>query len=191
MSSYTSAVVALYKSHVEAEAAIKELQHAGFDLKKLSIVGRDYRTDEDVVGYYNAGDRMKYWGKMGAFWGGMWGLLFGSAFFFAPGIGPLIVAGPLVGWVAGALEGALAVGGISVIGAGLYSIGIPQDSILHYDAAFKAGKFLIMVHGTAEEAVRAKEIITRTAQEKIDVHAINFKDESQSASGAKPAKKAG
>jgi len=191
MSSHTSAVVALYKSHVEAETAIKELQHAGFDLKKLSIVGRDYRTDEDVVGYYNAGDRMKYWGKMGAFWGGMWGILFGSAFFFAPGIGPLIVAGPLVGWIVGALEGALAIGGISVIGAGLYSIGIPKDSIIQYDAAFKAGKFLIMVHGTAEEAARAKAIIARTAEGKIDEHAIKFKDESHSASGAKPAKKAG
>ena len=31
--------VAIYKSHAEAEAAVKELQQSGFDLKKLSIVG--------------------------------------------------------------------------------------------------------------------------------------------------------
>ena len=66
-----NAVVAIYKSHTEAEAGVKELQHSGFDMKKLSIVGRDYHTDEHVIGYYNAGDRMKYWGKMGAFWGGI------------------------------------------------------------------------------------------------------------------------
>jgi hypothetical protein len=54
-----------------------------------------------VIGYYNAGDRMKYWGKLGAFWGGFWGLLFGSAFFLIPGVGPLLVAGPLVGWIVG------------------------------------------------------------------------------------------
>ena len=66
-------VVAIYKSHAEAEAAIKELQRSGFDMKRLSIVGRDYHTDERVVGYYNTGDRMKYWGKLGAFWGGFWG----------------------------------------------------------------------------------------------------------------------
>ena len=89
-----SSVVAIYKSHIEAEAAVKELQKSGFDMKKLSIVGRDYHTEEDVVGYYNAGDRMKYWGKLGAFWGGFWGLLFGSAFFFIPGIGPVVVGGP-------------------------------------------------------------------------------------------------
>jgi hypothetical protein len=74
--------------HPEAEAAVKELQRGGFDMKKLSVVGKDYHTDEQVVGYYNAGDRMKYWGKMGAFWGGFWGLLFGAAFFWVPGVGP-------------------------------------------------------------------------------------------------------
>ena len=78
--------MAIYKSHTEAEAAVKELQQSGFDMKKLSIVGRDYHTDENVVGYYNTGDRMKYWGKLGAFWGGIWGLLFGSAFFLIPGV---------------------------------------------------------------------------------------------------------
>ena len=78
--------VATYSSHTAAEAAIKELQSSGFDMKKLSIVGRDYHTDEHVVGYYNTGDRMKSWGKMGAFWGWIWGLLFGSAFFLVPGV---------------------------------------------------------------------------------------------------------
>ena len=60
------AIVAIYKSHLEAETAVKELQQSGFDMKKLSIVGRDYHTDEHVVGYYNTGDRMKQWGKLGA-----------------------------------------------------------------------------------------------------------------------------
>ncbi len=77
----TNAVIAVYDNHSSAEGAVKELQKSGFDMKKLSVVGKDYHTDEQVVGYYNAGDRMKYWGKWGAFWGGFWGLLFGAAFF--------------------------------------------------------------------------------------------------------------
>ena len=89
-------VVSVFNTHPEAEEAIKELQKAGFDMKKLSVVGKDYQTDEHVVGYYNTGDRVKYWGKLGAFWGGLWGFLFGSAFFFIPGIGPLVVGGPIV-----------------------------------------------------------------------------------------------
>ena len=165
-----NSIVAIYQSHVEAEAAVKELQQSGFDMKKLSIVGRDQHTDEHVVGYYNVGDRMKYWGKMGAFWGGIWGWLFGSAFFLIPGIGPLIVAGPLVGWIVGALEGAVVVGGVSAIGAGLYSLGIPKDSILQYETALKTGKFVLIAHGTAEDTTRAREIINRTNPEALEEH---------------------
>ena len=60
--SATNSVVAVYDSHDEAEHAIKALQQAGVDMKSLSIAGRGTHTDEHVVGYYNAGDRMKYWG---------------------------------------------------------------------------------------------------------------------------------
>jgi hypothetical protein len=165
-----NAVVAIYKSHMEAEAAVKELQQSGFDMKKLSIVGRDYHTDEQVVGYYNTGDRMKHWGKLGAFWGGIWGLLFGSAFFLIPGVGPLLVAGPLVTWIVGGLEGAMILGGLSVLGAGLYSLGIPKDSILQYETALKSGKYVLIAHGSAEETARAQDIIKRTSPEALKEH---------------------
>lgn len=165
-----NSVVAIFKSHIEAEMAVKELQQAGFDMKKLSIVGRDYHTDEDVVGYYNAGDRMKYWGKLGAFWGGFWGLLFGSAFFLIPGVGPLVMAGPIVGWIVGALEGAVVVGGFSALGAALYSMGIPKDSVLQYETAVKSGKYVVIAHGTDMEAVHAREIISRTNPEAMQEH---------------------
>src|SRR5271165_5558183 len=166
-----NAVVAVYNSHVQAEEAVDQLKRAGFDMKKLSIVGKDYHTEENVVGYYNTGDRMKYWGKWGAFWGGIWGLLFGAAFFFVPGIGPVLVAGPLSAWIVAGLEGAVVVGGLSAIGAGLYSIGIPKDSILRYEVALKADKFLLIAHGTAEEVAKAKETIERTSPVEVNVHA--------------------
>jgi uncharacterized membrane protein len=109
--SKNNSIVPTYSSHAKAETAVNELQQAGFDMKKLSIVGRDYHTDEQVVGYYNAGDRMKYWGKLGTFWGGIWGMLFGSAFFGVPGLGPLRVAGPLVAWILGQSKAQLLLAG--------------------------------------------------------------------------------
>ncbi len=164
-------VVAVYHSHPEAEQAVKELQHAGIDMRSLSIVAKDYHTDEQVVGYYTAGDRMKRWGKTGAFWGGFWGLLFGSAFFAIPGIGPLLVAGPLVAWIVGALEGAAVVGGVSALGAGLFSMGIPKDSVLQYESAVKNDKFLLIVNGTASEIAKAKDILDTTQPAHLDLHA--------------------
>jgi uncharacterized membrane protein len=168
--STTNAVVAIYNSHDQAEHAIKELQLAGVDMKSLSIAAKNMHTDEQVVGYYNAGDRMKYWGKVGAFWGGLWGLLFGSAAFAIPGIGPILVAGPLVSWIIAALEGATVVGGVSAIGAGLISIGIPKDSVLKYDVALKTDKYLLVVHGTPSEVAHAKGVISRTEHSYYAVH---------------------
>jgi uncharacterized membrane protein len=168
--SKSSSIVAVYASHSEAEAAVKELQQAGFDMKKLSIVGRDYHTDEHVVGYYTTGDRMKYWGKQGAFWGGLWGLLFGSAFFWVPGLGPLLVAGPLVTWIVGAGVEAAVVGGLSAVGAGLYSLGIPKDSILRYETAIRNGSFVLIAHGTSEDVTRAQQIISRTSPAMAEQH---------------------
>jgi hypothetical protein len=51
MTTLSQALIAVYPSHNEAEAAVMQLQHAGFDMTKLSIVGRDYHSDEHVVGY--------------------------------------------------------------------------------------------------------------------------------------------
>ena len=165
-----SAVVAIYNTHIEAEEAVHELQKSGFDMQKLSIVGKDYQTEEEVVGYYTTGDRMKAWGKTGAFWGGLWGLMFGSAFFLIPGIGPLLAAGPLVGWIIGALEGAVVIGGLSALGAGLYGIGIPKDSIIEYETHVKAGKFVVIVHGSSDEASKSKSILISTSHQGIIEH---------------------
>jgi len=165
-----NSVVAVFTQHSGAENAIKALKDDRFDVKKLSIVGSDYRSNEDVVGFYNTGDRMMYWGKTGAFWGGLWGMLFGAAFLVIPGIGPIIAAGPVVTWIIGALEGAIMVGGISALGAGLFSLGIPKDSVVKYETSIKAGKFLLIAHGTADEVQHARNILQSSGAEEINVH---------------------
>lgn len=101
-----NAVVGIYNPHTETKATIKELQRSGFAMNKLSIVGKDYHTAGGVIGYHNAADRMKVWGELENFCGGLSGLLMGSAFYSIPGIGPVIVFGPLISWIVRALEGA-------------------------------------------------------------------------------------
>ena len=168
----TNAVVAIFDTHSEADEAVRELQKSGFDMKKLSVVGKDYHTEDHVVGYYNAGDRMKHWGKLGAFWGGLWGLLFGAAFFWVPGIGPVLIGGPLVAWIIAALEGAVVVGGLSAIGAGLFSLGIPKDSIVMYESAVKAGKYVVVAHGTAQDVAKAKDIMSNLKPNDLKDHVL-------------------
>ncbi len=58
-------VVAVFSDRNAAEAAVKKLAAAGFEMKNLSVVGKGYHTDEKVVGFYNTGDRIKFWGSRG------------------------------------------------------------------------------------------------------------------------------
>jgi hypothetical protein len=155
----SNSTVAIYDTHTFAEDAIKALREARFEMKQLSIIGKDYHTEEHAIGFYNAGDRMKFWGKLGAFWGGMWGWFVGAGLFLVPGIGHVIVLGPLVGWLAGALEGAALGAGVGVLGAALVSAGIPKDKVVKYQTAIGAGKFVVLVHGTSVEVDRARAIL--------------------------------
>ena len=115
---------------------------------------------------------MKYWGKWGAFWGGFWGLLFGAAFFWVPAIGHVLVGGPLVASIVAGLENALVVGGLSAIGAGLYSIGIPKDSIVTYETAVKAGQYVVVAHGTSAEAAKARNILSTLKPAELTDHVL-------------------
>ena len=166
----TNTVIAVFADHPAAEMAIKKLTSAGFDMKNLSVVGKGYHTDEKVVGFYNTGDRIKFWGTRGAFWGGFWGLFLGGIFVTVPVVGPVVVLGYIASIVVTAIENAVVVGGISALVAALYSIGVPKDSVIQYETAIKTDSFLVMAHGPAAEIARAKTILGTVNPSRIDVH---------------------
>jgi len=91
-------------------------------------------------------------------------------FFMILGIGHIVMGGPIVSIIVGGLEGAIAMGGLSALGAGLFSIGIPKDSIIKYEAAIKSDKYLVIAHGTADEVAKAKEILDPLDRVEIAVH---------------------
>jgi uncharacterized membrane protein len=169
-----SNTVAVFDRHSDAEVAIRKLQQGGFDMKHLSIVGRDYHTEEHAVGFYNAGDRVKYWGKLGSFWGMVFGILFAPAFFFIPGIGPILTGGIIGSLLMGTIEGAAvgaALGGTEGVLAGaLASLGIPKDSVVHYEASLKANKFLLIANGTSAEVQRARALLAEAGASELQVH---------------------
>jgi hypothetical protein len=80
------------------------------------------------------------------------------------------MAGPVVAWIVGALEGAVLVGGLSAVGAGLYGMGIPKDSVVKYELDLKTDKYLLLVHGTTSEVEQAREILATTQPINLTVH---------------------
>jgi hypothetical protein len=151
-----SIVVAVYPEHRAAEEAMKKLAKAGIDMKTISIIGKNYQTEETPVGYFNAADRAKVFGKLGGFWGGLFGILFGSLFLFIPVFGHIVVLGPLAAVVVNALEGAVLGGGAAAVVGALTAIGIPKNSVVRYETDIKADKFVVMVHGGAEIMEKAR-----------------------------------
>ena len=166
-------VVALFATHPEADAAIQALAKDGFAMRKLSLIGKGYHTEEKVSGFYNMGDRVRFWGSRGAFWGGMWGLFFGGLFLTIPIVGHVVVLGYLAAVAISAVEGAVTVGGLSAIGAALASIGIPKDSVMNYETAIKADEFVVMVHGGQSEVERAHDLLATLHPRQLDMHPLS------------------
>jgi len=156
-----TAPVYIYNTHVEAEEAIQSLSRAGFDVTKLSLIGKGYHSEEHPLGFYSTGDRIKAWGGMGAFWGGVWGMLMAPAVFFLPGLGVVAMAGPVVVALVGGLEGAVVVGGLSALGAAFSQMGATKEHAIKYETALKVDKFVLMVHGTDAEVDQAHAVLSK------------------------------
>lgn len=166
----TDSLVVIYDTQEQAEQGVRKLQEAGLDLNSLSIAAKGAHDEEEVVGYYSAGDGVRHCGKAGTFWDGLSGLLSGSGLFLIPGLGPILVAGPLVTAIVAGLEEAVFARGVNALGIAFMRTGIPRDSVLNYEAALNAGRFLLLVHGTPDAASRAKEIVGGTKHSSWTVH---------------------
>lgn len=116
VSKKNDSIVAVLNTYIEAKKAVRELQKAGFNMKKLSILGRDYA------------------------------------------------------WIICTLDVVAVVLGLSVVGAVLYSIGIPKDSILKYETSLKSNKFLVAAHGTTTEIDGARDILQGIPWAQAEVH---------------------
>ena len=162
--------IAVFSNHDAAEGAVKTLTAGGFAMKNLSVVGNGYHSEEKVVGFYSTGDRIKFWGSRGAFWGGFWGLFFGAIFMTIPFVGHVVVLGYLATVLISGVENAVVVGGLGALGAALYGAGIPKDSVIKYETAVKEDSFLVMARGTTEEVARAKAILGAVKPSNLDVY---------------------
>ncbi|HEX8533504.1 MAG TPA: hypothetical protein VF662_04995 [Allosphingosinicella sp.] len=162
--------VAVFGSHTAAEDALKTLERGGIDLRRISIIGRDYHSEEHPLGFFNLGERVRFFGKYGAFWGTLAGILFGSFVLFIPVFGHLVILGPLAATIVSGAQGALVGAGAGAVIGGLTAIGVPRDSAIRYDVQVKADKFLLLVQGDNAEVERARELLAGSEAESVETH---------------------
>jgi len=166
--SVQTSVIAVYPDHESAERAVKLLNKEGIPMSSLSIVGRDFQVSEKPIGFATPGYFAKEGASTGALVGGLFGMLMGAAFLVLPGVGPMVVAGPLVGALLGGLEGLIAGAAFGALSGALIGWGIPKDQALLYETEVKAGKFLLIYRGDPESAARAKALLKTSSPERLD-----------------------
>lgn len=166
-------IVAHFPSHIEAEKAVLEMEKQGFDMEKLSIIGKDYRTTEQVRGFLSWKDTAKAGAAGGGYWGsfigGLFGILAGAGVLFIPGMAPIVIAGPITGILAGWLEGTIVGGaGTAAIGGlagALGGLGIPKNEVLKYETQVRAGEFIILVTGTEEDIAQSRFLLEKISHD--------------------------
>ena len=164
-------IVAVYPDHARAENAVKRLHKDGFALDAISIVGRNIQVTEEPVGFWSTGDYVSAGARSGALMGGLAGMALGAAFLILPGIGPIVVAGPLAAAVIAAVEGAVAGVAMGAIGGALVGWGVPREHALKYESEVKGGKYLVVVRGVEGTINRARSLLATETPDQIDVHA--------------------
>ena len=166
----TESVIAVFRNHHSADTAIKNLISEGFEMRNLSVVGKGFHTKEQVVGFYAVGDRIKFWGTQGAFWGGLWGLFFGGLMLTDPALGQVVVLGSLAENIVASIEGDALVGGLSSLGGALYALGVPRDNVIKYESAVRVDGVLVIAHGTEAEIARAKTVMQMVEHLRLEIH---------------------
>lgn len=152
-------IVGTFDTHGQAERAVRRLIDAGLPARQISLVTQGLEAREEVQGYVTAGGVAAQGAATGAWVGGLVGLFTGAAFIWVPVIGPLVVLGALASTVAGALEGGAAGG---VLGA-IWGRHMGQEQVLRYQETLQGGKFVVTVHGTAQELGAAQHVLGDTS----------------------------
>lgn len=160
-----NATVGVYDSHKKAVEAVKTLQENGFDVTKLSIIGK-VEFVENQLKIETGEPTAEAGAAVGSILGTILGVLSGMSLITVPGLGVLYAAGALVGAVGGF---SLGTAGGGLVGA-LLSIGIHKDGILKYQKHLKAGKYLVVVHGSQTEADNAHQVLGTTEHHEVEKH---------------------
>jgi len=145
-------VAAVFDNTDDANTVVEEMIQHDFPMDQLSILHKAGGQGDDFLGiaYHDEKERFKVWGTQGALWGSLAGLVAGAAgMFLLPGVGPILIAGPLIDAITGAAIGAgLMTAGVTAthLGIAFQRIGIPESKLETLHQAIMDGKVVLLMH---------------------------------------------
>lgn len=158
--------ISIYVNPDQIEDAVMELDGSGFDMKRISIIGKVYGDQPKLTALYEEGDTLKCRGKHSDLWNRLCALIRDWVLFNCPGSGALLAIGPVSLWIVAVIDNSAIFSNLSVLGAMLYSMGLSKDSLQDYEEALRKGGYLLIVHGPSQEVTQAKRIL-KTADRRL------------------------
>jgi len=152
-----------YSNSQEVLQAIRKLQANNFNLSTVSIIGNGNDKNECVVGIYRKAGQTRFYGAQAMFWESLWQTFDGELFLMVPESESLTAAGLIVSLLVKEQDD-VDIHGFSVLGAALFKMGVPGESIHQYESAIKAEKILLIVNARRTEVERSCEILHSESQ---------------------------
>jgi hypothetical protein len=152
-------VVGLFGHRAHAEAAIRDLQAAGFPQDRIGVAVQQRVEQGDLL--EGVGGDAAEGAAKGAVSGGVLGGLLGLlGSLLIPGVGPVVVGGVLASTLTGVGIGA-ATGGLLGV---LVALGVPEEDARHFDGGLRSGGTLV----TVDAGARTPEALAILQHHEVD-----------------------
>ncbi len=168
-------LAAVFADSRRAQEAAEQLIEHDFPMDRISILRRASGQGDDFLGvsYESERERIRFWGEQGAVWGALGGVLAGAmGLFVVPGIGPLLVLGPFVEAIAGAVAGSGLMTGAALVThltIALRRMGIPDEELEYLHRSVMEGKTLLLLQYGERDESDWHRIMNRSGAEAVRV----------------------
>jgi hypothetical protein len=150
-------VYCIVENEPKANAILTSLRNEGFPAADISVILPGQLSDTKNISVKEDAIRGA---ETGGAVGGILGLVAGFAALTLPGIGALLVAGPLVSALGGAAVGGV-VGGLAGGSGAVHPLGLPKEISDKVEGRLRAGDILVSVSSDEpDELIRAENIFT-------------------------------
>lgn len=154
------AVVGVYETDEQARLGLDALLEEGVPETRISIVGAGETEDEGA--FDQAASPTAKGAARGAVFGGIAGAIVAIA---VPGGAAVVASGLLAGAVVA--TGAVAGASLGIVA----ELGVPTANVADYEEDLADGRYLVIVHGGADEVTRAHAVLDMTDTEELDLYA--------------------
>lgn len=179
--SHRRRAIGVFPHYRDAEAALRELRDAGFDMNNVSVIAKHADSDRTIAGAEvsdgvgtkvgnKADEGAKAGAATGGALGGLTGLLVGLGTLAIPGVGPILLGGATATALATTLAGGAIGATAGGVGGALVGLGVPDERAKIYNDRVGRGDYLVIVDGTEKEIAIAQGILHRRGIQEFSIY---------------------